>query len=83
VASGTDPPRALRTLRQYDALDRLVSDTTPLPDGKTATVTYTYFANGNRAGITVPDRPATTYTYDSQNRLDNVTTEAGTTRYTY
>src|SRR5205823_135964 len=38
VASGTDPPSILRTLREYDPLDRLVSDTTPLPDGGTVTV---------------------------------------------
>ena len=42
VASGTDPPgtppQVLTTVRNYDNLDRLGSETTPLPDGGTRIV---------------------------------------------
>jgi YD repeat-containing protein len=53
VASGTDPSSALLvTTREYDDLDRLLSETSPLPDGGSRTVAYTYFANGTRKTVT-------------------------------
>jgi RHS repeat-associated protein len=84
VASGTDPPAVLRTSRSYDDLDRLQSETSPLPDGGTRSVFYTYFANGTRKTVTSStDNQATTYAYDGQNRLESATTAAGATTYAY
>jgi len=83
VASGTDPPATLTTTRGYDDLDRLLSETTPLPDGGTRTVAYTYFANGTRRTVTDPSAVATSYAYDGQNRLETATTRAGVTTYAY
>jgi len=72
VASGTDPPVTLTTLRSYDDLDRLASETTALPDGGSRTVSYTYYRNGTRETITDPAGLVTRYTYDAQNRLETV-----------
>ncbi len=83
MASGTDPPIFLRTTREYDVFDRLTSDTTPLPDGGSVTVTYSYFANGTRKSLTDPAELTTSYTYDGQNRSATVTTDAGVTQYDY
>ncbi len=93
VASGTDPPgtpaQVLTTNRTYDELDRLSSETTPLPDGGTKLVAYSYHKNGTRKSVTDPPSPGnasgltTTYSYDGQNRLETATTAAGTTSYTY
>jgi len=84
VASGTDPPSAtLVTTREYDDLDRLLSETSPLPDGGTRTVAYTYFANGTRKTVTGPSAETSSYTYDGQNRLATATTAGGVTTYAY
>jgi RHS repeat-associated protein len=88
VASGTDPPETKTTLRTYDDLDRLASEATPLPDGGTRTVAYTYFGNGTRKTVTDAEGLVTQYTYDGQNRTKTTTTafgrpEAATTTYTY
>jgi RHS repeat-associated protein len=88
VASGTDPPATLTTLRSYDDLDRLASETAPLPDGGSRTVSFTYYRNGTRETITDPAGLVTRYTYDGRNRLESATTAFGTpaaaaTTYTY
>ncbi len=79
VASGTDPPNTtLTTTRTYDSLDRLETETQPLPDGGSRTVSYTYFGNGTRKSVTDPENRITEYSYDGQNRLQTATTEFGT-----
>jgi RHS repeat-associated protein len=89
VASGTSPPdTTLTTTRTYDGLDRLKSETQPLPDGGSRKLTYTYFKNGARQTVTDPANSVTEYTYDGQNRLLTATTGAGgadprTTSYSY
>src|SRR5438552_918644 len=53
VASGNDPPSTtLTTLRDYDDLDRLQSETNPLPDGGNRTASFTYHRNGTRETLT-------------------------------
>jgi RHS repeat-associated protein len=89
VASGTDPPEPpLRTVREYDRLDRLTKETQPLPDRSSREVRYTYYRNGFRKTVTDPTDSVTEYTYDGQNRLQTATTgfgtaDAKTTAYTY
>jgi large repetitive protein len=89
VASGTDPPDStLTTSRTYDGLDRLKSETQPLPDGGSRTIGYSYFKNGLRKTVTDPSGGVTQYTYDGQNRPQSATTgfgtaDARTTAYTY
>jgi len=89
VASGTDPPSIrLTTIRDYDELDRLKSETTPLPDGGTRTVSHSYYRNGSRETVTDPAGLITRYAYDGQNRLESATTAFGTpqaaaTNYSY
>jgi RHS repeat-associated protein len=88
VASGTDPPVVLTTTRVFDDFDRLLSETSPLPDGGTRTVANTYFANGTRKTVTDPTGAVTAYTYDGRNRLATATTAVGTpqaalTTYSY
>ena len=90
VASGTSPPdtTTLTTTRIYDGLDRLKSETQPLPDGSSRTLAYTYFKNGSRKTVTDPAGSVTEYAYDGQNRLKTATTDATgsdpkTTTYTY
>jgi YD repeat-containing protein len=75
--------RPLVTTREYDDLDRLLSETSPLPDGGSRTVTYTYFANGTRKTVTGPSAETSSYTYDGQNRLATATTAGGVTSYAY
>ena len=89
VASGTDPPDTTLTItRVYDGLDRLTSETQPLPDGSTRTVGYGYYKNGLRKTVTDPASSVTQYAYDGQNRLQTAitgfgTADAKTTAYTY
>jgi RHS repeat-associated protein len=89
VASGTSPPdTTLSTSRTYDHLDRLESETQPLPDGGTRTVGYTYYKNGLRKTVTDPAGSVSQYAYDGQNRLETAitgfgTADAATTVYTY
>jgi RHS repeat-associated protein len=89
VASGNDPPEPpLKTVREYDRLDRLKKETQPLPDRSNREVSYTYYRNGLRKTVTDPGESVTQYTYDGQNRLDTAVTgfgtaDAQTTRYTY
>ncbi len=67
----------------YDMRDRLVSKT--LPDGRS--IAYTYDSTGNRISMiaTVGEASfATTYTYDSLNRLSTITdNQGGVTSQTY
>jgi RHS repeat-associated protein len=89
VASGSDPPgTTLTTTRAFDKLDRLLSETVPLPDGGFRTVGHTYYRNGLRKTVTDPSGLVTFYDYDGQNRLRATTTgqstpQAGTTTQTY
>jgi RHS repeat-associated protein len=84
VASGTDPPSETVTIeRTFDTLDRLQTETETLPGAGPKTLTYTYWPNGLRKTLTDPESGLTSYTYDSQNRLETVTTSLGTTSYTY
>src|SRR5262249_13650112 len=61
----------------------LTAEVSPLPDGGTRSVAYTYFRNGTRQTLTDPGSLVTSYSYDGQNRLASVTTAGGTTSYTY
>ncbi len=90
VASGNDPPdtETKTTLWEYDDLDRLKKEVTPLPDGGTREVAYTYYANGTRKSVKDPAGRVTEYSYDGQNRLETATTDFDTpdarlTTYTY
>ena len=80
--------RSSLTGRGYDTLDRITSDSQPLPDGGARPDQYTYYANGMRKTVTDPAGVVTQYTYDGQNRLKTATTshgtpDAATTSYTY
>jgi len=77
VASGLDPPSVLFTELHFDRLDRLESETTPLPDGGTKTVEYSYFKNGLRKSLS-EGGAKTAYEYDFQNHLKGVTLLAET-----
>jgi RHS repeat-associated protein len=69
------------TTYAYDALNRL-SSKTPDPRLNQPAVTYTYTANGKRAGMT--DATGTTlYIYDEMDRLTSKTSPAGKLVYTY
>ena len=86
VASGTDPPSTavLTTTRSYDNFDRILSETTTLPEGGgTRTVGYTYHDDGARETVTA-DGQTTTYAYDGRARLKTATTfDNKVSRYTY
>jgi RHS repeat-associated protein len=87
VATRTNA-ETLVTYRSFDNLDRLISETTMLPDQpstgeRTRTVAYTYFKNGTRQTVTDPAGAVTSYTYDGQNRLKTATTAGGQTGYSY
>jgi RHS repeat-associated protein len=71
-------PVTSSTVRVFDALDRLKSETR---DGRT--VQYTYDEVGNRASVTDPAEVATSYTYDAHNRLSTATTPQGIAQYSY
>jgi RHS repeat-associated protein len=84
VASGTDPPSATVSIsRTFDDFNRLVTETTTLPDSGSRTTRYTYFNNGARRTITDADAGLVSYTYDGQNRLESMVSSQGTTTYTY
>ncbi len=67
----------------FDALNRLETVTDP----NSGVTTYTYDPNGNRATITYPNGVASTYTYDTLNRLTDLhttdSTAATVNRFTY
>jgi RHS repeat-associated protein len=75
--TGAGPVRS-STVRVFDALDRLKSETR---DGRA--VQYTYDEVGNRASVTDPTEVATSYTYDALNRLSTATTPQGVAQYSY
>lgn len=66
------------TTYTYDALNRLLSRSTP---GETA-VSFTYTPSGKRSTMTDASG-TTTYTYDSMDRLSSKATPEGTLSYTY
>ncbi|MGE0454252.1 MAG: RHS repeat domain-containing protein [Vicinamibacteria bacterium] len=88
VASGTDPPGPpVVSVRAYDRLDRLTSETTALIGGE-RTVGYEYYPNGLKRAVIDPDLRRTEYGYDGKNRLASATTDfdtpqAATTSYLY
>ncbi|NIS81748.1 MAG: hypothetical protein GTO14_16420 [Anaerolineales bacterium] len=59
----------LMTTYTYDAASRLMAVTDP--DGRT--YSYGYDSNGNRVFLTYPNGVSTTYTYDTLNRLTDLT----------
>jgi RHS repeat-associated protein len=61
-----DPHRPIT--RQYDALDRLLAETTAL-----GTVSYQYDALGRRTQMTVSGQAPVAYTYDAASRLRGIT----------
>jgi RHS repeat-associated protein len=66
----------------YDALNRLLTVTDP----SAGTFTNTYDALGNRTSLALPNGITTSYGYDPQNRLTNITQRLGATilaSYTY
>ncbi len=92
VTSGNSPPGPVTsaTIRTYDNLERLDSETVTRPGTSVAPqkVSYTYFKNGTRKSVQDPfqqgTQAATQYSYDGQNRLQMVTTADGRrTAYTY
>ena len=56
------------TTYRHDELDRMLSVTSPSPDGPN-TVGYRYDLDGNRTKLIYPSGNAVTYTYDNGNRL--------------
>jgi RHS repeat-associated protein len=73
----TRSPSTRSISRTYDALDRLISETVPLQDGTTATLTYTYWRNGQRKTLTDALGRVTFYEYDGRNRLSRLTVNQG------
>ncbi|QDU58543.1 putative deoxyribonuclease RhsB [Aeoliella mucimassa] len=63
----------------YDALHRLISETSTDPTG--GTTTYAYDLVGNLTTLTDPVDNATTWTYDELNRVVAETNELGYSRY--
>ncbi|HEU4890869.1 MAG TPA: RHS repeat-associated core domain-containing protein [Vicinamibacterales bacterium] len=64
--------------RDYDDLDRLISETTPQ-----GTVSYTYDKADRRATMTVAGQLAVTYGYDAANRLTSITQGSATVTIGY
>lgn len=65
------------TTRTYDDFDRVTSETVALEDGTTATISYTYWRNGQRKTLTDARGRVTFYEYDGVNRLARVTANQG------
>ncbi len=70
------------TSRTYDRLDRLQTQSRPY-GGVSKSISYEYYAKGNRQKITDADGVTTTYTYDALDRLKTATLAEGTTEYHY
>ena len=67
----------------YDASDRLTGTNQTLPNGFSASISYSYDPNGNRTGMTTP-WGGFTYTYDQLDRVRSITNPQGRTfNFTY
>ncbi|WP_111496214.1 golvesin C-terminal-like domain-containing protein [Marinobacter bohaiensis] len=64
-----------QTLFRYDALGRVVQEQRIIED-QTYTVQYAYTASGNLAALTYPSGRVVNYLYDSEDRLEQITTVA-------
>jgi RHS repeat-associated protein len=60
----------------YDKIDRVKQVVQTLPNGFSATIGYTYDANGNRTGMSTPWGNFS-YAYDALNRLTSITNPQG------
>ncbi|PIP84385.1 MAG: hypothetical protein CO113_18245 [Elusimicrobia bacterium CG_4_9_14_3_um_filter_62_55] len=60
----------------YDALDRVTQATQKLPGGFTATLSYTFDANGNRTSMSTP-WGSFSYTYDVLDRVTSISNPFG------
>jgi len=78
-SSGTDPPALVSSVKTYDDLDRLESETDVF--GKALVLGYD--DQGNRTSLTDPDGNITEYRFDALNRLETVTIAGGITTYRY
>ena len=78
-SSGTDPPALVSSVKTYDDLDRLETET----DTFQRKLEFDYDDQGNRTSLTDPDGKITEYTFDALNRVSTVTIEGGATTYTY
>ncbi len=70
----------------YDNMGRLTGTTTQYSflSGTTFTNAYSYDANSNRTGFTAPDSSTSTYSFDTLNRLSNLTNSwAGSFGFSY
>ncbi len=65
------------TNRTYDDFDRLKSETVQLEDGSAATISYTYWRNGQRKTVTDTVGRVTFYEYDGRNLLSRLTANQG------
>ncbi|MBI3825730.1 MAG: RHS repeat protein, partial [Candidatus Rokubacteria bacterium] len=64
--------------RTWDALDRLIQETTPQ-----GTVAYAYDAADRRTSMTVSGQAPVTYAYDAADRLTRIVQESATTTVAY
>jgi RHS repeat-associated protein len=67
----------------YDGLDRMQSRLHEDHDGTTKRLEFDYDKRGNRTALRDADGIETSYAYDDRNRLETVTTPAGSTRYSW
>jgi len=70
----TTDPKGNSTTEIYDRAGRLCQ----VKSGADTTI-YTYFANGNRKGMTSPNNVVTVYTYYADNRLHTLSNRSGST----
>jgi RHS repeat-associated protein len=64
--------------RNYDGLDRLVSETTPQ-----GSVGYTYDLAGRRTGMTVNGQSPVSYSYDNADRLTQISQNSSSVSFSY
>jgi RHS repeat-associated protein len=84
VALTMNPPRPMPAgvssrfiARTYDDFDRIETETVPLEDGGTATISYSYYPDGLCRSLTDAFGRVTFYEYDGRARLSRVTANQG------